>query len=140
MTEYRDSSSPNNLFATEITFPTNITVISSGHSVQPVVLGKDKSPPTLLLSALDQGKDGWLSVPANQSRIEEVNSTLQPHLYGLDFWESLEGQLVTITNPVAINFPNGHREFWVHGNWPVTGKNGRGGLTITLGTSLPRAL
>jgi hypothetical protein len=24
-------------------------------------------------------------------------------------------------------------EFWVHGDWPVTGKNARGGLTLTFG-------
>jgi hypothetical protein len=140
VTEYRSSTSPNDLFATQINFPANVTVLSSGHSIQPVVLGKDRSPPTFLLSALDKGNDGWLSVPANQSRIEEVNPTLQPDLYGLDFWESLEGQLVTIPDPVAIDFSNEYREIWVHGDWPVTGKNGRGGLTMTFGTSFPYPL
>lgn len=49
------------------------------------------------------------------------------------FWESLEGQLVQIPSPVSLNFPNQYGEFWVYGAWNVTGKNARGGLTITFG-------
>jgi hypothetical protein len=118
---------------TEITSPTSIRVLSSGNTVTPVILGKDRSPPTQLFSALDTGADGFLSVPNNSSRIEEVNATLQPDKYGLDFWESLEGQLVTIPKPTTLGFSNNYGEFWVHGDWPVTGKNKRGGLTINIG-------
>jgi hypothetical protein len=64
-----------------------------------------------------------------------VNATLQPDKYGLDFWESLEGQLVTVPSPVALGFNNNFGDFWTHGSWPVTGKNKRGGLTLTFGTS-----
>lgn len=60
-----------------------------------------------------------------------VNATLVPTQFGLDFWSSLEGQLVKIPSPIAIDFENEFGEFWVRGNWPVTGENGRGGLTIT---------
>ncbi|OBZ71156.1 hypothetical protein A0H81_08732 [Grifola frondosa] len=109
--EFRSSSDPNNLFVTEIDSPTNI----------------------VKLSALDTGLDGWLSVPGNQSLIEAVNATLQPDEFGIDFWSSLEGQLVTVKNPVAIDFENSFGEFWVYGDWTVTGKNSRGGLTITIG-------
>jgi hypothetical protein len=83
------------------------------------------------LNALDSGEDGWLSVPNNQSQVSAKNLTLNPTKYGMDFWSSLEGQLVTIPKPVAIDFPNSFGEFWVHGDWKVTGKNSRGGLTIT---------
>ncbi|KAK7469141.1 hypothetical protein VKT23_003631 [Stygiomarasmius scandens] len=132
--EFRSSSSPDDLSQTEISSPSadNIVVLSSGSTVSPIILGRDRSPPTEFLSALDVGPDGWLSAPNNQSRVDTVNATLQPELYGMDFWSSLEGQLVTVPSPVALDFQNRFGEFWVHGDWPVTGKNGRGGLTITI--------
>ena len=133
VTEFRSSTRPDDLLATELTSPANIVVLSSNNIVSPIILGVDRSPPTQQLSALDVGSDGFLSVPNNQSRIDTVNATLQPDQYGLDFWSSLEGQLVTVKNPVAINFENSFGEFWLHGDWPVTGKNGRGGLTMTFG-------
>ncbi|KAF9016882.1 DNase I-like protein [Hymenopellis radicata] len=133
VSEYRPSSSPNYLYLTEITSPSNITVVSSGNTPAPVVLGVDRSPPTQYMSALDVGSDGWLSVPNNVSRVTTADGPLQPDLYGMDFWESLDGQLVTIPSPVALNFENSYGEFWVRGNWAVTGLNERGGLTITIG-------
>ncbi|KAG6844606.1 hypothetical protein H0H87_005540 [Tephrocybe sp. NHM501043] len=133
VTEYRSASNPNYLFVTEIGSPTNITVLSSNNAITPVVLGVDRSPPTQQLTGLDSGPDGYLSIPNNITLVDAVDAPLQPDLYGLDFWESLEGQLVTIPNPVAIGFPNSYDEFWVHGDWNVTGKNSRGGLSITIG-------
>ncbi|KAF8917097.1 endonuclease/exonuclease/phosphatase [Mucidula mucida] len=121
--EYRPSSAPNYLYLTEITSHSNITVLSS----------VDRSPPTQYMSALDVGSDGWLSVPNNVSRVTATDSPLQPDLYGMDFWESLDGQLVTIPTPIALNFENSFGEFWVRGNWEVTGLNERGGLTVTIG-------
>ncbi|KAF5369281.1 hypothetical protein D9758_002525 [Tetrapyrgos nigripes] len=134
VSEFRSSSSPNDLLQTEITSPTesNVVVLSTGNTVAPIILGRDRSPPTEFLSALDVGPDGWLSVPNNQSLVDTVNATLQPDLYGMDFWSSLEGQLVTVPSPVALDFQNSFGEFWVHGDWPVTGKNSRGGLSITI--------
>ncbi|KAF8158349.1 Endonuclease/exonuclease/phosphatase [Crassisporium funariophilum] len=131
--EFRSATSPNNLFVTEIDTPTNITVLSANNTVIPIILGKDRSPPTQLFSALDVGPDGFLSVPNNASRIEAVNATLQPEMYGMDFWESLEGQLVTIPKPIATAFQNRFGEFWVYGDWKITGKNSRGGISITFG-------
>ncbi|KAG6866287.1 hypothetical protein C0991_006383 [Blastosporella zonata] len=133
VSEYRSTTYPNYLYVTEIASPTNITVLSSNNTVTPVVLGVDRSPPTQQLTGLDSGPDGYLSVPNNVTLLEVVNPTLQPDLYGLDFWESLEGQLVTIPNPTTIGFANTYGEFWVYGDWNVTGKNSRGGLSITIG-------
>ncbi|TRM63932.1 DNase I-like protein [Schizophyllum amplum] len=133
VSEYRSSSSPDYLFLTELASPSAISVLSSNNTVTPIILGVDRSPPTQKLSGLDIGEDGWLSVPNNVTRIEEVNATLVPDAYGLDFWESLEGQLVMIPSPVALNFENSYGEFWVYGDWPVTGKNARGGLSLTFG-------
>ncbi|KAL5524665.1 hypothetical protein ACEPAF_9810 [Sanghuangporus sanghuang] len=129
--EFRSSASY--LFSTEITSPTNITVLSSNNTLTPVVLGIDRSPPTQQLSALDKGSDGFLSVPNNQSSISAQNLTLSPDLYGLDFWASLEGQLVTVPNPTVVDFNNDFGEFWVYGDWTVTGKNSRGGISMVFG-------
>ncbi|EPQ54532.1 DNase I-like protein [Gloeophyllum trabeum ATCC 11539] len=135
VSEYHSYFSPNDLFLTQLNVPSNIAVLSSNNTIKPVVLGIDKSPPTQQLAALDVygDLDGFLSVPNNQSQLEVLNATLQPEKYGLDFWESLEGQLVLVKNPVALNYPTRFHEIWVHGDWPVTGKNQRGGLTITFG-------
>lgn len=137
VSEFRSSSDPDNLLATELQSPSNIVVLSSNNTVKPLILGKDRSPPTQALSKLDKGRDGWLSVPNNQSQVDTVNAALQPDKFGMDFWSSLESQLVTVRKPVALEFENNFGEFWVHGDWKVTGKNKRGGLTITFGQCLP---
>ncbi|KAI8986194.1 DNase I-like protein [Trametes punicea] len=136
VTEFRSSGSPNNLFDTEIDSPKNIVILSTNNTVVPLVLGPSgtRSPPTQQLSALDTGRDGWLSVPNNRSLVDVVNATLRPDAFGMDFWSSLEGRLVTVRAPVALDFENDFGEFWVRGgDWKVTGENSRGGLTITLG-------
>ncbi|EEB86802.1 hypothetical protein MPER_16106 [Moniliophthora perniciosa FA553] len=135
VSEFRSSTAPDDLFITEL-LPniSTITVLSSNNTITPIVLGRDRSPPTQFLTALDVGGDSFLSVPNNVSRLMSVNATLEPETYGLDFWESLEGQLVVIPKPIALAFPNRFGDFWVHGDWPVTGKNSRGGLTMTFGT------
>lgn len=133
VTEYKSTSSPNDITLTELSSPSKIKVLSSGNTPKPLVLGVDRSPPTQQLSALDTGSAGYLSVPSNQSRQDAVNATLQPSLYGLDFWESLEGQLVTIKKPTSLGLGNSYEEFWVYGDWDVTGLNSRGGLSITVG-------
>lgn len=135
--EFRSSSDPDDLTATELESPTNITVLSHNNTVTPLVLGQKRSPPTQSFTSLDKGPDGYLSVPNNQSRVDIVNATLQPTLFGLDFWESLEGQLVTVKNPTVTDFENSFGEFWVYGDWPVTGINSRGGVSMTFGTSTP---
>lgn len=45
-------------------------------------------------------------MPNNVSQIETENATLQPDKYGIDFWESLEGQLITIEEPTVLDFEN----------------------------------
>ncbi|KAI0689067.1 DNase I-like protein [Cytidiella melzeri] len=139
VTEFRGSSATDQAFllSTELDSPSNIVVLSTGNKVAPLVLGPTgpgaRSPPTQQLSALDNGPDGWLSVPNNVSRVDQVNATAEPAHFGIDFWSSLEGVLVTVKNPVGLDFQNSFGEFWVHGDWPVTGKNSRGGLTLTVG-------
>ena len=130
MSEYR--SSVDYLFLTEIISPANITKLSSGNAIAPIVIGANGlHPPTQQFSSLDVG--GALSVPNNASQVTNANPTRDPTKYGLDFWESLSGKLVKITNPTAISYPSSYKDFWVRGDWPVTGLNQRGGLTITVG-------
>ncbi|KAA1469821.1 DNase I-like protein [Dentipellis sp. KUC8613] len=131
--EFRSSS--DDLFGTEIDSPTSIVMLSneSSTSAKPVILGKDRFPPTQSFTDLDKGSDGWLSVPNNVTQVEKVNATLQPTQFGLDFWKSLEGALVVVPAPTALDFPNSFGEFWIRGNWTATGINGRGGLSVTIG-------
>lgn len=136
VTEYRNPARPNDLFLTELVNVSNFHVLHRDAPVTPIILGHGnnathRTPPQARLTSLDSGPDGWLSVPGNVTLLESVNPVAQPDKYGLDFWESLEGSLVTIPKPVVLNFPDRFGSFWVHGDWPVNGKNGRGGLTLT---------
>ncbi|EKM51889.1 uncharacterized protein PHACADRAFT_177296 [Phanerochaete carnosa HHB-10118-sp] len=133
VSDFRSSSDPTFLESTEFESPTNITILSSNNTVTPLVLGVDRSPPTQDLSALDVGLDGFLTVPNNQSLVDVVNATMQPAKFSVDFWSSLEGQLVTVPKPISIGFENSFGEFWVRGAWEATSVNSRGGLTLSFG-------
>ncbi|KAJ1310050.1 hypothetical protein OPQ81_006803 [Rhizoctonia solani] len=127
---YRATADTDNIFLNELTSPTNITILSSNNTVTPIVIGVDRpGPPTEQYTSLDDGN--VFGFPNNQSQLSTANLTLQPDAYGLDYWQSLVGTLVTVRSPVALGFPNTYGDFWTHGDWKVTGKNKRGGLTIT---------
>jgi predicted extracellular nuclease len=137
VSEFRSSSAY--LFTTQIDTPSNIVTISVNNTVTPLIIGQDTTnPPTDQYTYLDNG--AVFSVPGNQSRISAVNPILSPADYGLDFWESLSGELVTVQQPRAINRPNNFGDTWVVGNWPTTGKNARGGLTVSAGDANPEAI
>jgi hypothetical protein len=127
--EYRSASTY--LYLTELTSPKNITVLSSNNTVTPVVIGEGllKCPPTEQFSSLDN-RDVY-GLPNNASLVSVSNPTLNPLIYGLDFWESLTGELVTVKKPTAIAKPNRYGDTWVVGNWIASGRNQRGGLTMT---------
>lgn len=142
VSEFRPSADPDYLLLTEIESPTNIGVVSTKNKVTPIVLGGDRSPPTQKFSALDVGADGFLSVPNNQSQIDATNATLLPTMYGMDFWQSLNGQLVTVPSPVAINFPNDFGEIWVVSSFLclyISGAEARGMLGAGLSPARTRA-
>jgi hypothetical protein len=128
VTEYRSSSAY--VYLTEISNPVLEAKVSSGNQVKPLVIGKDTiKPPTEQLSSLDGGD--VFAVPNNQSLVSVANPSLEPKKYGMDFWESLSGELVTVKKPTAIAKPNNFGDTWVYGDWKVTGKNKRNGLTMT---------
>lgn len=136
--EYRSSTAY--LYSTELTVPV-IQSWTSGNGVvpKPRVIGQDTlKPPTEQFTSLDNGD--IFSVPNNSSQISVANPKLQPDLYGLDFWKTLNGDLVTIPNPVAIGKPNQYAETWMVGSWPTSGKNGRGGLTLSHADANPEAI
>ena len=134
--EFRPRADPTFITATELDSPTNIQILSTNNTVKPIQLGPGLSPPTQQWTGLDLvGPDGWLSQPNNQSLLDNVNPTLQPTKFGMDFWRSLDGMVVTVPAPTALDFPNRFGEFWVYGAWPVTTKNSRGGLTMAFGES-----
>lgn len=128
VSEYR--SNKDYLYLAEITSPKIAAILEHGHEVAPLVIGKDTiSPPTVQYTSLDDGD--IFAVPNNRSLLSVVNPILEPQVYGLDFWESLSGQLVTVKSPRAIGKPNMYGDTWVVGEWAATGENGRGGLTVT---------
>ncbi|KAF2732759.1 DNase I-like protein [Polyplosphaeria fusca] len=127
------------LYLTELSSPTLQEKVSTGNKVKPLVIGKDTlDPPTEQYSSLDGGD--VFAVPNNVSLVSVANPVLNPKKYGLDFWESLTGELVTVRKPTAVAKPNNFGDTWVIGDWKVTGKNGRGGLTMTDRDANPEAI
>ncbi|KAL8687705.1 MAG: hypothetical protein Q9218_006199 [Villophora microphyllina] len=134
---------PLDLFYPVITYPHNARRVSKGNPVKPVLLGqstsgiignKDMRPPTEQYNKLDNGD--IFGFPNDVARVSEVDSLLEPTGYGMDFFQSLLGELVTIQNVTVLGRQardhsiQGHH-LRVYGNWPVTGSNARGGLTVT---------
>ena len=112
VSEYRSSSAY--LYVTELSRPTNVRIISRGNTVKPVVLGgPNTKPPTKQYTSLDNGD--VFGLPKNASLISVANPVLQPGVYGLDFWESLMGELVTVKKPHAVSKPNSFGDTWVVG-------------------------
>ncbi|KAI0518342.1 Endonuclease/exonuclease/phosphatase [Xylaria bambusicola] len=136
VSEYRSSAAY--LPLTEITLPTVRAILERNRTFAPIVLGTKRSPPTRQLSGLDSGNA--FAVPNNQSLITVVNPVLEPSKYGLDFWESLVGEYVTIKNPRAVGRPNRYGDTWVVGDWHTTGDNKRAGLTISSNDANPEAI
>ncbi|KAG9250453.1 Endonuclease/exonuclease/phosphatase [Emericellopsis atlantica] len=127
VSEYRS----NNLYPylTQLQSPTNVKVQSSDNEVKPWVIGVDTpSPPTEKYSSLDEGD--VFGVPNDVARLSTANPELDIETYGLDFWESLVGQLLTIKDAYQIGRPNQYGDVWVRGDWNVTGLNDHGGLTV----------
>ncbi|CAG8980448.1 hypothetical protein HYALB_00013642 [Hymenoscyphus albidus] len=134
--EYRSSAAY--LYLTQLTAPKNIAVICSGQDVTPIILGGLMWPPSERFSSLDDGD--VFSIPNNSSLISVVNPSLEPLLYGLDFWESMSGELVQVQTPKALSKPNNFGDTWVTGSWEVSGRNKRGGLTASDRDANPEAI
>ncbi|KAI0908538.1 DNase I-like protein [Ustulina deusta] len=136
VSEYRSSAAY--LPLTEITFPMVRAILERNRTFAPIALGTQRSPPTKFYSSLDSGD--VFAVPNNQSLISVANPILQPKKYGLDFWESLVGEYVTIQSPRAVSRPNQYGDTWVVGTWATTGDNQRTGLTVSPKDGNPEAI
>jgi VCBS repeat-containing protein len=114
-----NGGNPNNLPITELVSPT-VTVLGHGHSVAPTVIGA-----------------GGLKPPTEV--IEDDNyASFDPTTDGIDFYESIEGMLVTIKDAQATSVTK-DGSTWVvaDSGASATGTNDRGGITISEGDMNP---
>ncbi|KAM0740612.1 hypothetical protein ACQRIT_005796 [Beauveria bassiana] len=132
-------SNNNYIQLTELSRPTNVVVRSSGNPVKPLVIAVDTlSPPTQNYSGLDVG--GIFGVPNAVNLVSKSNPTLDPASYGLDFWQSLLGELVTVRGAYQTSRPNRFGDVWVRGDWTATGVNAHGGITMLEGDANPETI
>lgn len=92
--EFRPGGDAANLTTTQLINPV-ITVISSGNALPEAVL---------------IGPDGIR--PPTESIDSDNFATFNPNNDGIDFFESLEGMLVTVQNPVAVDATNSFGELY----------------------------
>lgn len=134
-------ASTGNLSTTQMSFP-NIMVLSSGNNLpEPVVIGLGgRVPPNVDVISADE-----ISPPINlQLAADDAANTFDPANDGIDFYESLEGMLVTVEDAVAVSairsfgtfsselftLPNnGHPEIIE----PNNARTDRGGININVG-------
>ncbi|MBX9254030.1 hypothetical protein H1Q63_08720 [Desmonostoc muscorum CCALA 125] len=122
VTEFRPGNNANNLTTTEITSPT-IVKLSSGNALPTAtILGNGGR--TIPTTVIDNDTSG---------NIETGITTFDPAQDGIDFYESLEGMLVQVNNPVAVSPTNSFGEIWIlaDNGANVTGRTARGGIAIS---------
>jgi predicted extracellular nuclease len=89
-----------NLSTTQLSFP-DITVLSSGNELPaPSVIGSSgRVPPNVDVISLDE-----VAPPINlQDPADDAANVFDPDNDGIDYYESLEGMLVTIEDAVAVS-------------------------------------
>lgn len=127
-----------NLSITQIAFPTDVTIESSENPLPAaVVIGSAdgaRTPPNDIVISEDEAPTvGAINL---QNAADDAANLFDPEQDGIDFYESLEGMLVTVDDPVAISATNRFGESWVLANdgADATGRGGglndRGGLDI----------
>ncbi|GAB3738422.1 endonuclease/exonuclease/phosphatase family protein [Spirosoma lituiforme] len=123
VSEFRSggSSGGNNLTTTQINTPT-VTVLSTGNALPAAtILGNGgRTIPTQIIE--DQTGD-----------VETSGLTFDPASDGIDFYESLEGMLVAINNPVTVSPTLSANTIWVlaDNGANATGRTPRGGVAIS---------
>jgi predicted extracellular nuclease/2',3'-cyclic-nucleotide 2'-phosphodiesterase (5'-nucleotidase family)/Ca2+-binding RTX toxin-like protein len=126
VTEFRPGGSANNLTVTQIVSPV-ITKLSSGNALPAAtILGNGgRAIPNQIISN-----------DAVSGNVENAATVFDPAQDGIDFYESLEGMLVQVNNPVATsptaNFGSSE-EIWVlaDNGSNASSRTGRGGSLIT---------
>ncbi len=114
-----------NLSLTEITLPERVDVLSSSNSLpRPVLIGQSgRLAPTEIVD-------------------DDHFAVFDPHMDGIDFYESLEGMRVTIEDASAVSATNRFGEIFTVSNRGqlATGMNARGGITMSERDSNPERL
>lgn len=112
-----------NLSTTQLTPVEPATVLSSGNAL----------PEAVVLGAAGRlaPDDAVISEDELPVDLQTEPGTFDPEEDGIDFYESLEGMLVTVDNPVAISATNGFGETWILPDFGAGyDLNGRGALPI----------
>ena len=123
VSEFRPGGSDGltNLTTTEIVSPVIVTVSSGNALPAPIVIGAGgRQPPTVII---DDDATGNV----------ETSGLFQPATDGIDFFESLEGMLVRVNNPVAVGPTNSFDEtaLLADGGANSTLRTPRGGVVIS---------
>ncbi|MEJ0038572.1 MAG: lamin tail domain-containing protein [Gammaproteobacteria bacterium] len=123
VSEFRPGGSDGltNLTTTEIVSPVIVPVSSGNTLPAPIVIGAGgRQPPTVVI---DDDATGDV----------ETSGTFQPATDGIDFFESLEGMLVRVNNPVAVGPTNsfGETALLADGGAGSTLRTSRGGVVIS---------
>jgi predicted extracellular nuclease len=123
VTEFRPGNNANNLTTTEIISPT-VVKLSSGNALpSATILGNGgRTIPTQVINNDAVG-----------GNVENPATLFDPAQDGIDFYESLEGMLVQVNNPVAVSPTNSFGEIWVlaDNGANATGRTARGGIGIS---------
>ena len=128
--EYVPGNRAEQLPVTQIDAPTLRRVARDRPLPAPVRLGRGgRQPPTEIVC--DDARDG-----------DPGAGPFDPAQDGLDFWESLEGMLVEVAEPVACSPTSSVGELWVlaDGGADATGRNARGGLSLRPGDANPERI
>jgi uncharacterized protein len=133
--EFRAGNNADNLTTTEIVNNSSVQSLAvsawtdaPAGSIVPVVLGVDRIAPT--------------SVINDEAGNVETGGDFDPTHDGIDFYESLEGMLLQVNNPVATSPTNSFGEIWVLPNngSDATGVTARGGSLIASNDYNPERL
>ncbi|BAY76078.1 hypothetical protein NIES25_25270 [Nostoc linckia NIES-25] len=123
VTEFRPGGNANNLTTTEITSPTIVKLSSGNLLPSATILGNGgRTIPTQVINNDAVG-----------GNVENPATLFDPAQDGIDFYESLEGMLVQVNNPVAVSPTNSFGEIWVlaDNGANATGRTARGGIGIS---------
>ncbi len=127
--EFLPQNNANNLTVTNIADVFSVTVNSSGNALPAAVIigAGGLLPPTETVVSPDE-------LPVDLNNPASVATNLfDPASDGADFYEALEGQLVTISNPQVVGETNNFGEIFVvaENGAGATGINAGGGIQLT---------
>jgi len=125
VTEFRPAGNANNLTTTQISNTSTQALSVTPWTTAPTttITPTIVNPPTTVIN-----NDFSAGSPGNV----ETGGDFEPATEGIDYYESLEGMLVQVNNPVAVS-PTNNGEIWVLDDYgaDATGRTARGGSLIS---------